>query len=235
MTQPKILFLASTHGDERFSIPILRSLESEFLGSFDWFIANERARARNVRFTEADLNRSAPGNPASPLYEMRRAYEILEIAKRYVCVIDIHGTTANSGIFVIVTNPSPRNIALAASLPIHNVVIWTAKETQRQGPITRFVPCGLEIECGPKSSPDLADHLRRILVEILWRGFVLDPSRSQTWFRVYGSLTSGPSDLRDFELTEVDEEQFYPLLVSQYRAALCYKMEILDINKLCLF
>lgn len=232
MPHANLLFLAATHGDEGFSVPILQGLKTKFPASFDWLIANERAQAHNTRFTDIDLNRSAPGDPISPLYEVRRAHEILEITKNYRYVIDIHGTTANSGIFVIIPNPTPINIALASCLPIIDVVIWAAKSSAQQGPITQFVNCGVEIECGPKHDPAVAERLETILPAILTKGIVPDLAPMQRWYRVYGYLQSGPANLRDFQLATVDGETFFPLLVSQYRTELCYKMERLDLNAL---
>lgn len=147
MKKKELLFLAATHGDEGFSVPILDRLNKRFQGRFNYIIGNERAYERNVRFTDTDLNRSAPGNATSLLYEVRRANEILKIAKNYRSVIDIHGTTANSGIFVIIANPTPVNIALASCLPIRNVVIWAVKSSESKGPITQFVSRGVAIEC----------------------------------------------------------------------------------------
>jgi len=226
-----VLFFAATHGDEGFSVPILQELDGEFPGQLSWLIANEEAFKRGVRFTDADLNRSAPGEISSPRYELRRAAELLEVAKQYRFVIDLHGTTASSGIFVLVPNPTPHNMALAASLPISNVVIWAARSSEQFGPLTQFLDCGVEIECGPKDSPLVWDGLRRILRTIITEGITLEPSRYQRWFRVYGMMPKGAlmgKALADFQQAMFGGETFYPLLVGQYEDALCYKMEKVD-------
>ena len=213
------------------------SCPHDFQGSEDrWLVANERAYKTGVRFTEADLNRSAPGNSLSPIYEVRRAYEIMQIAARYRFVIDIHGTTASTGIFVIVTNPTPANIALAASIPIANVVIWAAKSSAHAGPLSQFVNCGVEIECGPKTSRRIREELRDVLWAISWgKNDALAPTQTkQTWYRVYGSIPRRKRcrtpKLKDFEQATVDYETFYPLLVGQYKTELCYKMELVNFN-----
>ncbi len=238
MKKQKILFLASTHGDEGFSVPVLQALEKKYARDFSWLIANERARERNVRFTEVDLNRSAPGDPMSPLYEVRRAYELMQIAKSYDFVIDIHGTTAISGIYAIICNPTPINIAFAACLPVTNVVIWTDKTVQQSGPLTQFVSSGLEIECGPKNAPEIASELKIVLTKIIKEGLNINYAKNQRWYRVYGTLPkgfSGAGDLRYFQETSVSGETFFPLLMGQYHNVLCYKMERVDFNKFCLF
>lgn len=224
-----ILFFAATHGDEGFTVPILKELGGEFPQELRWLIANEVALERGVRFVDADLNRSAPGDPNSIQYEMRRAHELLKIAKQYRFVIDLHGTTANSGIFAFVPNPTPYNIALAASLPITNVVIWAARVSEKFGPLTQFINCSVEIECGPKSSKVVWDELRKIIRVILAEGLNINPTKKQNWFRVYGKVpTEGLTKvegLQDFKESTLNGETFYPLLVGQYEDAVCYKME----------
>lgn len=223
-----ILFLAATHGDEGFTIPMLKELEMKFPRRLRWLVANEMALERGVRFVDADLNRSAPGDPDSAQYEMRRASELLEIAKQYRLVVDLHGTTAHSGIFVLIPNPTPCNIALATSLPITNVVVWAAKSSERFGPLSQFINCSVEIECGPKSSDNVRDELRKIIRTILTEGLNLDPAKTQDWFRVYGEVPKEglamSEGLRDFQQATVEGETFYPLLVGQYEDVVCYKM-----------
>ena len=124
----KILFLAATHGNEGFSIPILKKLASKYdLSKFDWKISNPMALDKKKRFIEADLNRVAPGNKDSSKYEIRRAYELMQVFKKYDYIIDIHGTPAKTGIFTIVTNPKKENLILAALLPFQNIVSLESK------------------------------------------------------------------------------------------------------------
>ena len=224
-----ILFFAATHGDEGFTVPILKELEAEFPQELRWLIANEVAFEREVRFVDADLNRSAPGDPSSSKYEIRRVSELLEIARQYRFVIDLHGTTSNSGIFVLVPNPTPQNIALAASLPITNIVVWAARSSKIFGPPTQFVSCGVEIECGPKSATRVHEELRIIIREVLTKGLDLNPTKIQNWFRVYGRVSRKgfmtTENLQDFKQATLNKETFYPLLVGQYEDTICYKME----------
>ena len=229
-----ILFLAATHGDEGFTIHILKDLKREFSEKLHWLVANEKALDRKVRFIDADLNRSAPGNPDSAQYEMRRASELIKMAKKYRFVIDLHGTTANSGIFVLIPNPTPKNIALAASLPVRNVVIWAAKSSEKLGPLTQFVDCGVEIECGPKSSESVKDELAETIRTVLIKGLDLNSAANvkQNWFRVYGKAfkkgLSAEKNLLDFKQAKLNGETFYPLLSGQYENVLCYKMEAIS-------
>lgn len=234
----KILFLTAVHGDETFTIKIIKKLEKEFPGQFDWLVANGKAVKLGVRYVEADLNRNAPGSKYSLIYERRRAFRILKKAKNYKAVIDLHGTDAETGIFVIITSPKAKNFQLAKSIPIKNVVLWESGKKSVYGPITKFVACGLEIECGPKQSKSVESKLFKT-VQTICRNISGSKRKMYTrknYFQVYGklfgteSINSATEKLADFKNARIGREDFYPLLVNQYkdRGILCYKMRKLN-------
>jgi predicted deacylase len=215
----KLLITTATHGDEGFSVPIVKKLAQKF--PFDWQINNPRALAQNRRFIDIDLNRVGPGIKNSRLYEESRAWEILTQSKKYKVVIDIHGTTSNSGVFIILSDPNWSNVELAKSLPIQNVVLWPS--LQPKGPLTQFINNSLEIECGPKDDPNIADELEKILN---WYLSGKQVAAAQTFYIVTGMLKGVfTHNMRDFELTSLDEQSFYPLLVDQYEGITCYTMQ----------
>lgn len=230
----KILFLTAVHGDETFTIKIIKKLEKEFPGQFDWLVANEKAAKLGVRYVEADLNRNTPGSKYSRIYERRRAFQILKKAKNYKAVIDLHGTDTNTGIFVIITNPKDKNFQLAKSIPIKNVVLWESEKKSGYGPITKFVDCGLEIECGPKQSKNLESELLETIRTICGNISGLKTKRytGKNYFQVYGKLfdtdcvNNMEKKLADFKNARIGRENFYPLLVNRYKekGILCYKM-----------
>lgn len=233
----KILFLSGVHGNEVFTIKILKELERELPGKFSYLLANELAVKKATRFIDTDLNRAAPGDPNSKDYERRRAAEILEIAKKYKYVIDLHGTSAKSGIFLIITNPKRVNMKLAALLPVKNVVVWESAGKKSTGPLTRFTKCGLEIECGPKEDRKVKGELYRILKTIIKTGLD-DKSGTRpliNYFRVYGKIlkkdldSKRASKLSDFRRVAINGEVFYPLLVNCYNDIFCYKMRKIPI------
>lgn len=219
MMKTKLLFLAATHGNEEFTIPLLEKLEKKF--SFDWKVANPKALAKKIRFTESDLNRSGPGNTKSNLYEERRAKKIIALGNKYKTIIDLHGTISNSGIFVIVTNPSWENIELAKKLNIKNVVLWPG--LLPTGPLTQFIPNSLEIECGPKSEIETSKKLERILKEYLSGNLT---KTKQTFYIVNGIFTKNTKkELKDFKKFRYKNITFYPLMVGQYPKMKCYMMQ----------
>lgn len=146
---PETLIITAVHGNEGFSIPIVRGLSKQF--DFEWIIANPRALEKKSRFVESDLNRSGPGDPNSNLYEQRLAFRLIKKGCEYQQVIDIHGTDANTGVFIIIGDPNWQNIELAKKFDIANVVLWPG--LLPTGPLCQFIPNSLEIESGPKNSP----------------------------------------------------------------------------------
>jgi len=230
-----LLFLAATHGDEGFSIKLLKQLDRKIYQiEYSWMVANEKALVKKVRYIDADLNRVAPGSRTSKKYEPRRAYEILQLSKSFRYIIDIHGTSAKTGIFTIVTNPKKNNLLLAATLPMKNVVIWRAERQKITGPLTQFMNCGLEIECGPKDSKKIQTQLAKILFSIV---NLSQTKTKKTFFEVYGALKNGElkrsqlNQLKEFKKVRIAEETFYPLLVGRYEGIVCYKMKKISVKK----
>lgn len=215
----ELLILSATHGDEGFTIPILKQLSEKFV--FDWEIANPNAYAKNLRFTESDLNRAGPGNPKSNLYEVKRAYELIAKGKEYKAVIDLHGTIGNTGVFVIVTNPSWENIELAKKFNVKNVVLWPG--LLPTGPLTQFIPNSLEIECGPKSDKKTSEKLEKILNEYLSCNI---KNVKQNFYIVNGVFTQETiKPMKEFTKFTYKNDSFYPLMIGQYPKIKCYMMQ----------
>lgn len=219
---PETLIFTAVHGNEGFSIPIVRGLSKQF--DFEWIIANPRALEKNSRFLESDLNRSGPGNPDSNLYEQRLAFRLIKKGCEYQQVIDIHGTNANTGLFIIICDPNWQNIELAKKFDITNVVLWPG--LLPTGPLCQFIPNSLEIECGPKSSFSTSQELNRVISVFLNKQ---SPTVNQNYFIVTGRLTGQqPNNLKDFQETIIDNNTFYPLLSYQYPNITCYIMQKLN-------
>jgi len=223
-TQNTTLFIGATHGDEPIGVRAIENLATQ-RSDFDWVIGNPRAYEQNTRFSEADLNRSGPGNPTSDVFEQRRAAEIIALSSKYRVTIDLHGTVSATGLFIIITNPTRENLLLARRLDVKNVVIWPAITPDLAGPLSEFFPVGLEIECGPKNDPAIQAELERVMNQFLDGA----PSiQRQTVYEVYGELRGDLGiDLREFVECTVNNETFTPLLIGQYTGSYgvtCYKL-----------
>jgi len=241
----QILFILATHGDEAFSVNLFKRLERVMprdLYGYDWIIGNDKALEKRVRFTDADLNRSAPGSSNSSVYEEKRAAELIELANRYKFVIDIHGTISNTGVFTIIPKPTLQNLLFAAILPIKRNVLWFSSRSLKNGPIVQFCrPPALEIECGPRMNPKRLFQLETILKDILVRlknleiETAIKEVKKKDFYKVYGSQNKWNKRLEDFQLAKMGDEEFYPLLVDQYRDVAFYKMERVNFEKLFIY
>lgn len=240
----KILFISATHGDEGFSIKVLNEIERKYPRDkygYERIIGNPKALDKNVRYVDSNLNRSAPGNKNSLLYEERRASEILTTANKFDYVIDIHGANSNCGLSIIICNPILSNFVLAGTLGIKRVVVWTTKEDFKKGPITQFCkPAGLEIECGPKNNLRIQNKLKNILIKFIktYQKFtVFDIAKNlekKELYVIYDKQIGKESDLQDFKKYKKGNEVFYPFMSNVYPKITCYKMKKIKLEKLFL-
>ncbi|HSX16213.1 MAG TPA: succinylglutamate desuccinylase/aspartoacylase family protein [Candidatus Saccharimonadales bacterium] len=230
-----ILFIAATHGNEEFSIPVLERLGEQYPKAeygYDWVVGNPRALEAGVRYTEKDLNRSAPGDKDSPYYEERRAAELVELSHDYDVVIDLHGSVADCGVVTLIPLPTRANIQLARSIPLERNVIWYSEKSQTAGPTVQHAACAaLEIECGLKAEPATAEKLYKVLAQIVTANaagtFFDEPTTmGQEFYEVYGVI-EGEQDpgISDSAEATVDGETFMPFMANQYAGTLCYKMK----------
>jgi len=231
----EILFITATHGDEPIGVEVVQDVEGK-RKNFDWIIGNPKALERGVRYCGKDLNRSAPGNADSSVYEEARAAEIIELSRKYLYTIDIHGTTKNTGIFILITNPTEQNLKIATLLDIPRIVIWSSITDEQKCPMSEFFSCGLEIECGEKDDPKIRERLTLILIDFLssykeneqedWK----ERLKQKQIFQMYGSLKKSdctdPLQLKEFREVDIGNETFTPVFIGSYdyHDVLCYKL-----------
>ncbi len=233
-----ILLIGGTHGDEPIGVDIGKKITSTY-PTANLIIGNPRAYEQNVRYTDADLNRSAPGDTTSKIYEQRRAKELIELTSDYRYTIDIHGTNNDMGIFIIITNPSRENLALASLLDIDRIVIWPSITPEMQFPLSEFFSCGLEIECGDKNNPKTYDQLDQILTQFMDSYNKLDVSdeavisrlSKKDIYTMYGKQKRVSDidifSMKEFVETTIDGETFVPAFIANYpyQDVLCYKLK----------
>lgn len=244
MQKNKVLFISATHGDEGFSIEVLDELERKYPKGkygFERIIGNLKALAKNIRFTQSDLNRSAPGNIKSKIYEKKRAAEIMKKAKKYKFVIDLHGANSKCGVVIIISYPSLENIILSGLFSIERVVIWYTCDCLKNGPITQFCqPPGLEIECGLKTDLKVQKELKMVLEEFLskYKTFTIDEIMKnlaqKEFYVIYEKLKGDGKNMQDFKEVKKGKEVFYPFMSNQYPGIACYKMEKIKFEELFL-
>ncbi len=242
----KFILITATHGDEKLGVDVMKELEKELSPNdfnFDWIIGNPKAYRKGVRFIDTDLNRAAPGNVASNLYEEVRAAELIKLSSKYEFVLDIHSTVSDSGIVTIIPYPTLENIYLATALDIKRNVIWYSSISLKKGPLVQFTNCpGIEIECGPKNSQRLKTQLFKILKKFIKESRsvstqdVINNIKNKEFYVVYGKeMGKNNPILKDFQLVGNGQEAYYPFLSNQYSGIVCYKTKRFDIKQHLLY
>lgn len=232
----QLLLICATHGNERIGLETVEMLEKKGLSDyFDYIIANRKALDENVRFSDRDLNRSYPGNKNSDMYEERRACEILEIAKEYKYVIDMHEASSGINDFIIIPRDRLCREFPIGLLDLDIVLLWP----EPKGPLGQCIENEIELEFGVKHRgkeeviPLAVDIIEKFISKIYSRDQEQLFSPKKTYL-VYDNLKTGDfegdiNDLEDFKEANINGETFYPVLVGQYlkdEGIVCYKMNL---------
>jgi len=240
----KLLFIVSTHGNEGFSIPVLKKLVTKYPRDewgYDWIIGNPEALKQKKRFTQADLNRSAPGDLNSPLYEERRAAEIIEIAEGYDMIVDIHGTVSPCDMVKIISRPTVENLALTAIFPELVNIIWYSARSLKKGPTVQFMTKpAIELECA-MTDPEIEEKLFQVLArallmkrEMSWIKLTATLAQ-QEWFQVTGRATSYDTQAKELQPLVTEQGTVYPFLTNQYRETPYYLLKRIKIEDTFLY
>lgn len=243
-TKP-VCFIACTHGNEPIGKTAVEAISGDpSVGClFDLVIGNPKALAVGKRFTEVDLNRSAPGKSAGKTYEERRAFELMRAVKPYRYVVDLHETPVNDRIILILMKLNARTLALASAFPVKDVLYWPSSEP-KTGPLTQYVSRGLEVESGTKTSFKKTQRkLQKALTAFLANLYSIPESESafqsktaipkgKRFFHVYAKIEPGdvadPSKLKDFGHVRTSKESFVSILFGKHAGLIGYKMKPID-------
>lgn len=248
----KTLFIAGTHGDEPIGPALLKKLSTKkYLSkTYSSVIGNPRALLQKKRFTEADLNRVAPGESKSSVYEIRRAAELTKLFKNFDYVVDFHETKANDKIIIIISKLSRQNLAMALSFNIKEVLIWPAHgittSGPASGPLAQNASFGIGIECGTKISfKTTLEKLNKIVIEFLKNGFLtieknlllpVDEIKKKKFYLVYDKINPNEVKgikIKDFgKVTTLKNEKFTALLFGKHQGLKGYKMRPVDIQQI---
>ena len=86
----KIMVWGGTHPDEQLPMEVVDSLIADPIPGVSAGIINEAARLQGRRLLNMNMNAAYPGNVTSPIYEHRRAAEVLQQSTGFDFVIDLH-------------------------------------------------------------------------------------------------------------------------------------------------
>lgn len=163
----QVLIVGGTHGNERTGLQLVRHLNKypEKLQRDNFtaqtLIANESAIAKNIRYIDQDLNRcfsnllldNKPQNTEqSRAHEINRLYGPKGSATKTDWILDLHTTTSNMGVTLIVLQHDP--VGLDMALYIQQRMPSAAIFCQDPGASDNPYLCsiarhGFQIEIGP--------------------------------------------------------------------------------------
>jgi succinylglutamate desuccinylase len=173
----RVLLVGGTHGNELTGIYLIKKFE--FLPhliqrpSFETvtFFANPRAYAIGKRYYETDLNRCFTSrdleNPNVSTYEAQRAKEISRIygdggEKQADFVIDLHSTTSNMGLTLIIPSLHRFHLDLSAYLVSINPeikVLYSINQYEENPHLDSISKFGCTVEVGAVAQGILDAHL----------------------------------------------------------------------------
>lgn len=158
-----ITLIGGTHGNEYLGPTIINRIEKlqTYKNSHtpvSTYLANLRAYQAGLRFIDVDLNRSFRDNilsaTASHYYEHCRAREINHLLgpklNQQRFIIDLHSTTANMGMTLILRDLTPFNLKAAAyTQQQHSDIKLILSDQAFTSNLTSICEFGLTIEVGP--------------------------------------------------------------------------------------
>lgn len=156
----KILILASQHGDEHLGEKLyayIQSHHAELLNHIEYLVANPRARAKNVRFIESDMNRSYTGGAGT--YEERRASKILRYIEEnnFDLVLDMHTATTKQEPCLIMASINPRNLQFIRATSIDKFVIMNSQIVSTA--LNGVCPQSVSVEVNKNITDELLEDL----------------------------------------------------------------------------
>jgi aspartoacylase len=213
----KIALLAYQHGNEPLGELLYSRIQAshpDVLPHVELIIGNPRAKERDVRYIESDMNRSY--DPALNTYESQRAREVKShIAKgNYDLVLDLHTTVCIQPPCIIVSQLTDTNRRFMQASTIDRVV--AIRHPIVQSSLIGTLPDVLSIECANDSIT--TEVLDQLVADI--RRFI-NTKTQQTIARYYQidqliqKSAISPEDaarLRNFEMSDLG---FIPILVGE--------------------
>jgi predicted deacylase len=209
---PKILIFGAIHGDEVCGPNAIGSMIKEFQsgksillkGSVTFVpIANPRAHAHNVRFTEENLNRVFRPTKTPRSYEARLANVLCGMVDTCDSLLDVHSTSGKGEPFIYLDFPTERNRAWAQVLgPKTAIIGWpelyeTLGSAHRSYDTTAYAArkrrSALLIECGQHTDKQAAGVAHRAIRNTL---------------KYYGLIAGAPAS-RSLSLVKMEHVFFH--------------------------
>jgi succinylglutamate desuccinylase len=170
----KFAIIGGTHGNEPVGIEVIKSLGDKYKHEHQTILANEEAYRNKTRYIDSDLNRSYGELGQSLGYEKKRSKEISEqVESKFDFIIDLHTTTSNMGLTLILTSLDDISLKAACFLSsqIPELIIIISSRAGLNCPYTSsLAQSSLIIEVGPVANNVLCADLiikTKMMVELI--------------------------------------------------------------------
>lgn len=196
-TIEKITIVGGTHGNEYLGPYFIRKVEQTGLYQdnsleVSTLLANPEAFAMGQRFIHNDLNRSFTREILTSTnndHEHQRAREINQLFSpeelEHHFIIDLHSSTANMGITLIVRNDQPFNLHAASyvqqNIPEARILVSDVDREQSQS-LNSISTFGLAVEIGPLANAVIRHdlfHTTEKVVSLLIKFMTLCKTRQE--------------------------------------------------------
>lgn len=160
----KFAIIGGTHGNEPVGIKALEGIKgNSYLNEFKTYIGNPKAQEMGKRYVDSDLNRAFGGDDSAKGYERERSkYLVGEIKGEADFLLDLHTTTSNMGLTVILTRLDEISLKSACYLKKLNpnlVIIISVRAGKDCPYTTQMAPSGLTVEVGPVANNVINSYL----------------------------------------------------------------------------
>ncbi|MWG36722.1 succinylglutamate desuccinylase/aspartoacylase domain-containing protein [Halomarina oriensis] len=234
--EPEIAILAAVHGDEPCGVHAVERLLADDPAverPVKFVVANERALARGVRYTESDLNRVFPGSPDADSHEERLAHYLLN-ELRGLTTFSMHSTQSYDEPFAVVDEAGALADSICPYLSVDAVVEATGFT---EGRLVEYADV-VEVECGLQGTSKAAENAVTLAYEFLaavgalpsertpaeevpvFRLRKLVPKRTAEEYAVFAANFQRVAAGEPFAAIDgeklVADEPFYPVLMSPY-------------------
>ena len=153
----KFAILGGTHGNEPVGITVIENLkiltQKKYYHSFEAFHANPAAFQKKVRYVDSDLNRAFGHEPPIDGNEKVESQKLKQmIIGKFDFLIDLHTTTSNMGLTIILTHLDSNSLTAACHLkenfPELKIIV-SMRAGQDCPYTTQMAPSALTVEVGP--------------------------------------------------------------------------------------
>lgn len=216
----KFAIIGGTHGNEPVGIKAIDKLaiKSEH-HSYQTFIGNPKAYDLQKRYVDSDLNRSFGRSGEAIGYELLRSKELTDqIKDHFDFILDLHTTTSNMGLTVILTRTDEKSLQAACHLQkvIPNLKIIVSMRAGVECPYTSaLADSALTVEFGPVANNVTSTTLVKSMHDLITKILAFDFNEKYNYeefecFQVFG-IQSYPDNGEWMIHENIDGHDFEPL------------------------